>query len=409
MISASAIDQPPTARLGRARFAMAGALLGSRALVLVAGVLGALLPRAAGWLSFDPGRASSSLGAVGNLLGASALRWDSIWYLRIAEHGYSTAASTAFFPLYPLLLRAVGTVTGSYVAAGVLISWSAFAAALVLLRRLSEAELGGEAALATVVLLAFAPLSLFFTAIYTEALFLALAVASAYAARRERWALAGALAALAAATRITGVLLVVLALPRWRRRGQARFDRRRLWLLAAPAALLAYLGWLTVAGYSPLAPFSAQASAAHGHRFVGPLVAVAQATRAAVGGLGGLIGHARPLLSPGSLGSPFAPGAESVYLFVVLILAAGALAVCFRRLPPAYGAFALLALLVAISSPVAGQPLKSLDRYVLTIFPLWMAAGAWLAERRWLWQATAVSACLLAFFTVEFATWTFVA
>jgi hypothetical protein len=81
----------------------------------------------------------------------------------------------------------------------------------------------------------------------------------------------------------------------------------------------------------------------------------------------------------------------------------------FRRLPLHYGAYALATLLVCTWSPVAGQPLKSLDRYVLTIFPLWMAAGAWLSERRLMRPVVLVSAALLAFWTFQFATWAWVA
>jgi hypothetical protein len=58
---------------------------------------------------------------------------------------------------------------------------------------------------------------------------------------------------------------------------------------------------------------------------------------------------------------------------------------------------------------VAGQPLVSFDRYVLTIFPLWMAVGAWLSERRLVRAVLLVSAGLLAFWTFQFATWAWVA
>ena len=69
-----------------------------------------------------------------------------------------------------------------------------------------------DAARRTVVLIAFFPAAVFFSAAYTESLFLALSVGVLLAARRERWALAGALGALAAATRSMGVLLIVPAL-----------------------------------------------------------------------------------------------------------------------------------------------------------------------------------------------------
>lgn len=386
------------------------AFLGSRALVVAAGAAGYLLPRGSGWINFDPSRVSSRLGHLGNFLGASSVRWDSLWYLAIANHGYSSKASAGFFPVYPLLMRGLSYVTGSTLVAGVVISWVAFAVSLVLLHRLTELELGRSAADTAVLLLALAPLSFFFTAVYTESLFLALALGATYAARRDKWLLAGMLGTLAAVTRITGVLLVVMVLLGcvWRR-ARPQIDRRRLWLLAAPLAFIVYLVGLAISGYGFLAPFTAQASSIHDHSFAGPFVAIIQAFGAAARGLGALAGGSQPLISFGSLAAPLSPGAESVYLLGVLLVSVGALALCFRRLPRAYGVFALLAFLVAISSPVAGQPLKSLDRYVLTIFPLWMVAGAWLAERRRQWPALAACACLLAFFTVQFATWTFVA
>ena len=109
------------------------------------------------------------------------------------------------------------------------------------------------------------------------------------------------------------------------------------------------------------------------------------------------------------MGGPFSGGAESILLLIVLAISAAALVAAFRRLPLAYGAYAGAALLMCISSPVVGQPLHSLDRYTLTIFPLWMAAGAWLAERRLIRAVVLVGAGLLAFFTFQFATWAFVA
>jgi hypothetical protein len=53
--------------------------------------------------------------------------------------------------------------------------------------------------------------------------------------------------------------------------------------------------------------------------------------------------------------------------------------------------------------------LKSLDRYVLTIFPLWMAAAAWLSERRLVVKTVALSTTALVFFAAQFATWAFIA
>lgn len=376
----------------------------SRVVVLAAGILGALaVPRLKGWSVFDPGRVSSHFGVFGNVLAAPAVRWDSIHYLAIAAHGYTRASDSVFFPLYPLLIRVLGILTGSAVIAAVAISATCFAVALALLHRLTELELGRQAADATVLLLAFVPLSFFFTAVYTESLFLALSVGAVYASRRGRLEAAAALAALAALTRVPGVLLVIPLAIEWRRE-----RRRRAWLGLPPAALLCYLGYVAARGFGPLAPFLQQTVGGHGHRMTGPLDTVAAAMRAAASGLGAIVVHGEPVYARG-LGGGLTYSAKSVLLLLVLIMAAVALRAAFRRLPLGYAAYAAGLLLVCIWSPVNEQPLLSLDRYTLTIFPLWMAAGAWLAERR-LTRAT-VFACapLLAVWTVQFAAWTFVA
>src|ERR1700722_819335 len=194
--------------------------------------------------AFDPTRISVSFGSLGNVLAAPSVRWDSIWYLQIAHDGYRSAQEASFYPLYPLLIRVGSLLTGSLVIAGLLVSSSAMFAALVIVRRLTELELGATAARATVLLIAFSPMALFLSAVYTESLFLALSAGTFYAARRGRWAIAGVLGGLGALTRIDGVLLAVpvvlmffygprsdlgpmIVASRWRRR--YRFTPAILW------------------------------------------------------------------------------------------------------------------------------------------------------------------------------------
>ena len=378
----------------------------SRLIVAGAGVASALaVPRRGGWATFDPLGISTSLGAVGNVLAAPAVRWDSIHYLAIAEHGYAQAGDTVFFPLYPLLARALGYVLGSAPLAGIVISAVSFAVALALLHRLTELELGPRAADATVWLLALAPLSFFFTAVYTESLFLALSIGAVYAARRERWTVAAALGGLAAVTRVPGVLLVI-PLTAMYLREHRRPGRQLGSILLVPAALGCYLGYLTARGFGPLAPILQQTDTQHNHNVTGPIATILGAVRAAAAGLRWL--DVRHIYQP-TLAGPFSGSTESIVLLGVLAIAALALVATVRRLPLAYGAYATAVLLVCTWSPVDGQPLKSVDRYTLTIFPLWMAAGAWIAERRLTRATLLVSAGLLAFWTFQFATWAWVA
>src|SRR5215210_1703766 len=167
---------------------------------------------------------------------APLARWDSVWYLRIADSGYGRNASpgsghrpllaqdsmprAAFFPLYPLLVRGVGTLFGgshgALLAAAYLISLVAFLGALALLHRLAELELGRRLARPTLLLLSVFPAAVYIGAPYSESLFLLLAVGAFYAARSGSWAWAGACAALASATRSAGLLLLIpLAMLWW--------------------------------------------------------------------------------------------------------------------------------------------------------------------------------------------------
>src|SRR4029453_15684684 len=121
-------------------------------------------------------------------------------------------------------------------------------------------ELGDADARLTVALVALFPTAYAFSAVYTESLFLALSAGALYAGRLGRWRWAGVLAALASATRSTGVLLVVpLALlylygpradrpgppgVRSRLRPRHAVGRDAAWLALAPIGLVGYLGYL---------------------------------------------------------------------------------------------------------------------------------------------------------------------
>jgi hypothetical protein len=100
---------------------------------------------------------------------------------------------------------------------------------------------------------------------------------------------------------------------------------------------------------------------------------------------------------------------QNLMLFGFLALGAAALVGVFRRLPLAYGAYCLVALALPLSYPVAPQPLISLPRYEVVLFPLFMWAAWWISRRGWTVPAIAANAVLLGLFTAEFATWRFVA
>jgi len=180
--------------------------------------------------------------------------WDTWHYTRIAERGYLPlglpCCDQAFFPGYPLAMRALMPVTGgSALVAGLIITLAAGVAAVLLLRRLALLTTGDERVARTAVLyLALAPTGIFLTAVYTEAMFLALSLGAWLCANRRSWWWAGALAAGAATVRVNGLLLAVglavMYLGQLRSQGRWR-PRPDVLALAAPiATTAAYLGYL---------------------------------------------------------------------------------------------------------------------------------------------------------------------
>jgi hypothetical protein len=372
------------------------ALLVSRLLVCASGAAAAaLFGLSARVQLFDPGAVTRPFGPAGNALVAPLARWDSVWYLAIANDGYPAGdpRRAAFFPLYPLLVRAVDAFVGSRIVAGVAVSLACFAVALVLLRRLTALELGPAAADETVWALALFPAAVFFSAVYSEALYLMLSVGSIYAARTGRWAWAGTLGALGAATRSAGLLLVVPLAVMWLARADGR-PRRRVrdaaWIALVPAGLAAFCAALALAGGDAFAPLHAQD--VWFRRFAGPFVGIWDGTAAAWRGL-----H--------HLDAPYARA--DVVLFCFLVLAVPAVLGVLRRLPPAYGAYVVAALALPLSYPVGPQPLMSLPRFLAVLFPLFMWLGAWMADggpgRRI--AVLAPSAAGLATVTAVVATW----
>jgi hypothetical protein len=343
---------------------------------------------------------------------APLARWDAVWYLRVAESGYGESeARAAFFPLYPLLVRTLATPFGASPAAllvaAYVVALGAFLAALNLLYRLVVLELGRPLARPALLLLAVFPAALYFGAPYAESLFLALSVGAFYAARTGRWAWAGACAAAAAATRNSGVLLMLpLAIVWWSSR--EREPRDAAWLLLAPLGLGAYALYLGLAEGDALRFVAAHE--AWYRELSWPLAGAWEGLGAAIDGFRQLASGQREVVYfEQAAGDPYRIAAINLILFGSLVFALVACAGVLRRLPPAYGAWVAVSLLLPLSEPVEPQPLMSLPRFLAVLFPIFMWLAVWCEERGATDRVVAASALGLGLFTAQFASWHWIA
>jgi len=211
------------------------------------------LVSAGAWLFARDGEARTPVGYL-----ARWTQWDTVHYVTIAHWGYGGDPRTgpqvpleAFFPGFPLTLRAIHALTGvGFVVAGLSVSFVAGGIATVALARIAADEAGGGAAgdrLAerTALLFLLAPSAIFLAAAYTEALFLAFAFPAWLAARRGNWAAAGLLGVGAGLIRITGLFLGVALVVEFL---TARDGRRRWselpWLAGPFLATFGYFAYL---------------------------------------------------------------------------------------------------------------------------------------------------------------------
>jgi hypothetical protein len=362
-------------------------------------------PRAGRW---DDPSVTHDLGAVTDVWA----RWDSVWFLRIAKHGYDAAsgAASAFYPLYPGAVGVVGrALFGHYVLAGIIVSLAAAFGSFLLLHRLAEERLGAEGARRAVLYLAVFPFALFLQAVYSESLYLLLTLAAFALAERRRFLPAGAAAGLALLTRPVGIaLLPALALLAWRERER----RRALAALAvAPLLFAAYPLYLWRAEGDPWAFVHAQRIWSRHLSPAGPLGGIWDGLRAGWAGVEQLASgsHTHVYWTAVQDADPIRVAAINLENLAFLVLFVGLTVVAWRRFGAAYGLFAAVSLAIPLSVPSERWPLLSLPRFGLTVFPFFLALAALGGRPRLHTAIVSVSSILLGVAVVQWALWQWVA
>lgn len=144
--------------------------------------------------------------------------WDTGWYLDISQNGYTSRpldqlvlqqTNIAFFPLYPLLMRLLGSITGNHYIAGLIISNFCLIVSCIYLYKLVSLDSDKASAAKSVKYLLLFPISFVFSGVFTESMYLALALMCFYYARTGKWHLVGITGFLLSLTRSIGVLVVL--------------------------------------------------------------------------------------------------------------------------------------------------------------------------------------------------------
>ncbi len=362
-------------------------------------------PRAGVW---DDRSLTHDLGAVTDVWA----RWDSVWFLRIAEHGYDSAsgAAAAFYPLYPGAVSVVGwALFGHYVLAGILVSLAAAFGAFLLLYRVAEGRLGADGARRAVLYLALFPFAFFLQAVYSESLYLLLTLAAFVLAERGRFLAAGAVTGLALLTRPTAAaLLPALALLAWRERDRVRALAS---LALAPVIFAAYPLYLWRAEGDAWAFLHAQRLWSRHLSPAGPLGGIWDGLRAGWAGVEQLASgsHTHRYWAPVQDADPIRVATLNLEMLAFLVLFVALALIAWRRFGAPYGLFAVLSLAIPLSVPSERWPLLSLPRFGLTIFPLFLALASLGGRPRVHTAIVAVSSLLLGVSVAQWALWQWVA
>ena len=314
-------------------------------------------------------------------------RWDAVHYIDIATQGYQ-GTDMAFFPLYPTLIRILGSLVGSHLVAGLLISNASFFFGLLFLYKLLEHEYDRPTARRAIFYVSIFPSAVFFSAVYTESLFFMLTVASFYYMRSHRYWIAGAIGFFAAMTRVEGVLLAVPFVMEWFFQYRPDFKSGLKNLAAAaliPMGVFVYMAYLWVLRGDPLYFSHVQS---HWNRHLAPpWVSFINAFDK--------IAHATASLTVANQSLEIA-----FTLLMIVVLVAG-----WKSLRPSYIAYMALSILV----PMSTSSLMSMPRFALVLFPMFAILARW-GDRPWVNNLIlAFSLPLLGLFTVLFADWYWVA
>lgn len=272
--------------------------------------------------------------------------FDGVHYLSIAQHGYYQYEQ-AFFPFFPLLIKFIALAfKNDYLISALLISHVSFFIGLIILYRLTKLKW-------VVVCLLLFPTSFFFASVYTESLFLFLVLGYFYAVKKRKFLVAGVLAALASATRVIGIFLFPILL--WKLTKEKKKTLSGiLGVLLSPLGLVSYMFYLWKEYNDPLMFFHVQ-SFFGANRSSNEIIFLPQ-----------VIYRYLKIFISVSFSFEYL---IALFEFLSFVLVVFLLLRSRKKTPFSYQIFAWFSVIL----PTLTGTFSSLPRYVLVIFPVFMA------------------------------------
>lgn len=312
-------------------------------------------------------------GGMGNYLRNPYLwswgNFDGEHYLSIAQRGYQPL-TYFFFPLFPVLVSifqlSLKDGLFSYLLSGLFVSHVSLILALIGLYKLIRLDFKKNVATNAIYLLLLFPTSFYFGSVYTESLFLALAVWSFLFARKRKWFWVGILGGLAALTRIIGLVLLPALFFEFagKEKGKNKLKSKKfVWLGLIPLFLVGYMVFLKSETGDPLEFFNTVSI--FGEQRSSSLILFPQV----------FYRYIFKILP--SLNYSYLPSAlVSWFEFIVASLFLGLSVLSFKKLRLSYALFLTLGFLV----PTFSGSFSSLPRYVLVLFPVYILLSTYLVK-----------------------------
>lgn len=288
--------------------------------------------------------------------------FDAIHYLSISTYGY-TLYNAVFFPLFPLVVKIFSSPfekiqildPRQFFVALVLVS-AFFFLSLLFLNKLLSLDYKKDIAFQTILLILVFPASFFYATIYSESLFFLLLILSFYFARKRNWLVSGSFSFLLTATRFVGIAIFPALVYEFWRSEKTIFKKSFIPLLLGPLGLASYALFNYLMWRNPIHFIQAQEWFANS-RSTHSIVLLPQT----------LFRYFKILSTIPSYQYEWRIALLELLVFIFVCVL---LFIAWRkRVRTSYLIFSVIALLI----PVSTGTLTGFPRYVLPIFPAFMA------------------------------------